>query len=223
MAFEVANSERFRVHSTGNISINSTTDSGQRLQVTGDTLLKGSGNTSATQSITIQNSDSTNLFRTYNDGTIAFGTIGSTIIAPADIGTGAVLLGANARALLFRSEIGTGNGYQFWFSNQNIGGNSGQIGGTNGVIRITSGFAPASGGGVFNTFIIQNTINQTGGANGITRGLYVNPTLTAAADWRSIEWSNNSGWGLYGAGTANNYLGGNTLIGATNVISSAFK
>jgi hypothetical protein len=58
-------------------------------------------------------------------------------------------------------------------------------------------------------------INQTGGANGITRGLYVNPTLTAAADWRSIEWSNNSGWGLYGAGTANNYLGGDTYIGTT--------
>jgi hypothetical protein len=60
-------------------------------------------------------------------------------------------------------------------------------------------------------------INQTGGANGITRGLYVNPTLTAAADWRSIEWSNNSGWGLYGAGTANNYLGGSLGIGATTL------
>jgi autotransporter-associated beta strand protein len=44
--------------------------------------------------------------------------------------------------------------------------------------------------------------------------LYVNPTLTAAADWRSIEWSNNSGWGLYGEGTANNYLGGNLLLGS---------
>jgi hypothetical protein len=41
MAFEVANSERFRVHSTGNISINSTTDGGQRLQVQGTTLLNG--------------------------------------------------------------------------------------------------------------------------------------------------------------------------------------
>jgi hypothetical protein len=47
--------------------------------------------------------------------------------------------------------------------------------------------------------------------------LYVNPTLTAAADWRSIEWSNNSGWGLYGAGTANNYLGGSLGIGSTTL------
>jgi len=37
--------------------------------------------------------------------------------------------------------------------------------------------------------LLNQTINQTGGANGITRGLYVNPTLTAAADWRSIETS----------------------------------
>jgi hypothetical protein len=62
---------------------------------------------------------------------------------------------------------------------------------------------------------VNPTINQAGGANGITRGLYVNPTLTAAADWRSIEWSNNSGWGLYGAGTAANYIAGNLLLGAS--------
>jgi hypothetical protein len=63
---------------------------------------------------------------------------------------------------------------------------------------------------------MTQTINQTGGANGITRGLLVNPTLTAAADWRSIEWSNNSGWGLYGVGTANNYLNGNLSVGTTS-------
>ena len=34
---------------------------------------------------------------------------------------------------------------------------------------------------------IGDTINQTGGANGITRGLYVNPTLTSAVDYRAIE------------------------------------
>ena len=34
---------------------------------------------------------------------------------------------------------------------------------------------------------LSPTINQTGGANGITRGIYVNPTLTAAADFRALE------------------------------------
>jgi hypothetical protein len=91
----------------------------------------------------------------------------------------------------------------------------------NGQSTLISSFAPTSGVAVFNNYQLNPTINQTGGANGITRGLYVNPTLTAAADWRSIEWSNNSGWGLYGAGTANNYLGGSLGIGSTSISASA--
>jgi hypothetical protein len=48
-------------------------------------------------------------------------------------------------------------------------------------------FAPTSGTAIFTGFQVTPTINQTGGANGITRGLYINPTLTAAADFRAIE------------------------------------
>jgi hypothetical protein len=48
-------------------------------------------------------------------------------------------------------------------------------------------FAPTSGTAVLNVLNASPTINQTGGANGITRGLYINPTLTAAADFRAIE------------------------------------
>ena len=86
---------------------------------------------------------------------------------------------------------------------------------------ITKGrFAPTSGTATFAEIRSESLINQTGGANGITRGLYVNPTLTAAADWRSIEWSNNSGWGLYGAGTAYNYLASRLGIGTTSPSSA---
>ena len=84
-------------------------------------------------------------------------------------------------------------------------------------IRLTRAFEPTSGTGTYTSIQITQTINQTGGANGITRGLYVNPSLTAAADWRSVEWSNNTGWGLYGAGTANNYLGGRLGLGNTDL------
>jgi hypothetical protein len=77
-------------------------------------------------------------------------------------------------------------------------------------------FTPTTGTAVWNAYEYNGIINQTGGANGITRGFYSNPTLTAAADWRSIEWSNNTGWGLYGVGTANNYLNGNLGIRTTN-------
>ena len=54
-------------------------------------------------------------------------------------------------------------------------------------INFGSGFAPTSGTATFTTFLINPTVNQTGGANGITRGLYINPTITAAADFRAIE------------------------------------
>jgi hypothetical protein len=62
------------------------------------------------------------------------------------------------------------------------------------------------------------TINQTGTASGIFRGINVDPTLNAITttnSWRSIEWTNSLGWGLYGSGTSPNYLQGNTLIGKT--------
>jgi hypothetical protein len=51
------------------------------------------------------------------------------------------------------------------------------------------------------------TINQTGGASGITRGIYVNPTLTSAADFRAIEVERGK--------VILNSISGNTLIGTT--------
>jgi hypothetical protein len=59
-------------------------------------------------------------------------------------------------------------------------------------LGLTRGFAPTTGTGVFNVINIAPTINQTGGANGITRGLYINPTLTAAVDFRAIEVANGT-------------------------------
>jgi hypothetical protein len=81
------------------------------------------------------------------------------------------------------------------------------------MVDIVGNFSPTSGNATFYDLGIIPIINQTGGASGITRGVFVNPTLTAAANWRSIEWTNNSGFGLYGSGTATNYLAGSLGIG----------
>lgn len=59
--------------------------------------------------------------------------------------------------------------------------------GTNHFFSILPSFAPTSGTTIWNAALITPTINQTGGANGITRGIYINPTLTAASDFRAIE------------------------------------
>lgn len=88
--------------------------------------------------------------------------------------------------------------------------------GTRNSIVFTETVNPSSGTMDFSNVTINPTINQTGGASGITRGLVVNPTLTAAADWRSIEIGNTSGVGLYQSSTSiTNYLAGNTAFGST--------
>ena len=58
---------------------------------------------------------------------------------------------------------------------------------------------PSSGSAEWYGLDLRPTINQTGTANGITRGLYIAPTLTAAADFRAIEVTN--GITILGAST----------------------
>jgi hypothetical protein len=81
----------------------------------------------------------------------------------------------------------------------NLGGNSSDViiypqnhtdtSGTIEPILVGNGasFAPTSGTGVYNFMSLNPVINQTGGANGVTRGIYINPTLTSATDFRAIE------------------------------------
>jgi hypothetical protein len=205
------------IFTTGNLAINSTTDSGQRLQVMGDAFIKGSGNTSATNALLVQNSSSVQSFILNNAGQAMFGInvpSGGTVKLETDgvfrawtqievgqFGTVAI----NTTSL---SKTASGADFFQFINNASHTATSG----TYYFLQLRNTVNPTSGSAVVNGLNLNFTINQTGGANGITRGLYVNPTLTAAADWRSIEWSNNSGWGLYGAGTAPNFLGGNTTI-----------
>ena len=175
--------------------------------------VRGSGTTSATNALLVQNSSATELLKVTDDGFVRLGSAGAGMYAST---SGAVnMSGPN---VAFQSlEVNNPN-YNFTFRNPN--GPQLYTSGTAGIVSIGVGYAPTSGTGVFNQLNLAPTINQTGGANGITRGLYVNPTLTAAADWRSIEFSNNTGWGLYGAGTAPNYLAGRLAIGTTVASSS---
>jgi len=192
------------------------TDGGQRLQVQGDAFIKGTGNGSTTYALTIQSLNGTQIARfqnggviecvTLNPSSIVFNsnpTISSSTSQFYQIGQG----NTDARLEIIRAgNLTTQTSIVDWLSINTS------------TVR---SFAPTTGTAQMNMIRAEIIVNQTGGANGITRGLYVNPTLTAAADWRSIEWSNNSGWGLYGAGTANNYLAGKLLIGTTTVSTFA--
>ena len=54
-------------------------------------------------------------------------------------------------------------------------------------VNVLGSFLPGSGTATYSAFSISTTITQTGGANGITRGLYIHPTIGGAADFRAIE------------------------------------
>jgi len=201
----------------GNLLVGTTTDGGQRLQVQGDAFIKGSGATSATTALTVQNSAGNLCFSVLNNTEVNIGS-------GAYFGSGNIIrVGASGSAAA-NLRFTTSLNYLGFYGDQISTAlflvspsSANNTAGTNLTLwGFTHTFNPTSGTASYINVGIATTINQTGGANGITRGLYVNPILTAAADWRSIEWSNNSGWGLYGAGTAPNYLNGNLLLGSVS-------
>jgi hypothetical protein len=116
-------------------------------------------------------------FTINKNGRISFGAFGSTPSIYAD----------NNGILFTNFAANNQTGYSF-------GNGQGTIvstfGTTNGV-RIGAagnvGFSVSSGTAIYNSLFINEVINQTGTANGITRGLFINPTLTSAADFRAIE------------------------------------
>jgi hypothetical protein len=107
------------------------------------------------------------------------------IAAPASASGAAGMYGLNSGQFLrFDSWNGNTGASCFSFSPTYM---STHTSGTTNVIDQTYTSAPTSGTWGFNMIKLTPTINQTGGANGITRGIYINPTLTSAADFRAIE------------------------------------
>lgn len=77
----------------------------------------------------------------------------------------------------------------------------------------TNSFAPTSGTAEHNVFEDARTINQTGGANGATRGLYIHPTLTAAASYTAIQ--NTVGNNSFNSASGNSNFGGTLSYSVT--------
>ncbi len=55
------------------------------------------------------------------------------------------------------------------------------------ISNSTTGFNPSSGTATHSLLVLEPKIDQTGSASGITRGIYIHPTLTSAVDFRAIE------------------------------------
>jgi hypothetical protein len=153
----------------GNLQIGTTTDAGYKLDVNGTTRVKGSGTTSATTSLLIQNSAGVNLLQVRDDNLLTYAS--------------ALTLSQTGTRTTFSTSGGT-NVNHFRFTT--LSSLSSPTGNTVFLDYIAS-FTPTSGVGTFSALSYTGVINQTGGANGITRGLYINPTITSAADFRAIE------------------------------------
>jgi hypothetical protein len=149
--------------------------------------VRGAGNTSGTNALLVQNSDAASVFAVRDDNVIQFNT---------------------ARPFSGFLTFQTSGGVNL------IGYSLSSINAFTSTTDLTSyitgnpRFHPTSGTGSFTYININSDINQTGGANGVTSGIRIAPTLTSAPNWRSIEWNNTIGYGLYGSGTAPNLLNG---------------
>jgi hypothetical protein len=119
------------------------------------------------------------------NGFIKFGSAGANASAMFPFsGTTYTGVSSSGRGLSFYSFVASVAGDDsFAFT----GSSTSQTSGTHNHLIVTKSFSPTSGTGVYNHLHLSPTINQTGGANGITRALYINPTLTAAADFRALE------------------------------------
>lgn len=170
--------------STGNLLIQSGgtfTDGGQRLQVQGDAFIKGSGSTSATTALTIQNSLSGALFSVRNDGLTTIN--GNTTFLGTIAGSNAgrfVITGGNFAVNITSNNPNNGEGSLITTGAITTTDNQ-----TKNVINVNNAVTSTSASfNTLNGFAFTSTINQT---LGIIRGLYINPTLTASTDFRAIE------------------------------------
>jgi hypothetical protein len=142
---------------------------------TATTHFRGSGSTSATTSLLVQNSTGSSVLTFKDDGTLNLSQ-GSMYASNGSMYASRAFL-TNIDSPFFNT-LSFASGTTFPRFGQTTDA---------GVFLYKGLYNPTSGSGNFDVFYAQPTINQTGGANGITRGLYINPTLTAAADFRAIE------------------------------------
>jgi hypothetical protein len=196
-------SQTMLLYDTGNLVIQNGgvfSDTGERLKVVGNVLvsgsnlvttnstnvLRGSGTTGGTTTLTLNQLGGTALYRFRNDNRLYYGSQGNN--APHI--TISAIAGVN---ILFRAAgnllVDQSNGVYSFTTEESMTQTSGVA---NGVVMDID-FAPTSGTSIVHMLQIATSINQVGGANGISRALYINPTLTSAADFRAIETNVNIG------------------------------
>lgn len=175
--------------------------------------VKGSGDTSATFILNLENGSGTNMLRVRDDGGIHIGpttAVGNGALISASNGSDNPATSTTA-GLRYRSSLNpTSTGVDHFITNYQ--GSKTFTTGNGQTLRVQGGFAPTSGDGTYEFIAVTGSINQTGGSTGVTRGIWVRPVVTNAADYRAVETYNNAGYSIYADGTASGYFAGNVGI-----------
>jgi hypothetical protein len=140
--------------------------------------IHGKGNSASTGNVfLLQNATPTSLFTVANNGNLSFGNI----------------TGGGFSYTWSTGETRFDRGYTVWVQDgvnptvtirgANWLGHASNLA----ALSVAGSYSPTSGSWQRNSIQITTTINQTGTADGITRGMYILPTLTSAADYRAIE------------------------------------
>lgn len=181
-------------------------------------LIKGLG-TGTGETLKLQNSSNTETYKILDNGIHVFGSSLSTpwIFNFSTVAPTPDLAGRNLSFYSFTTTQSAISGRFAYTGEQHTQTSGDQI-----HLYVVDQFAPTSGTATATALQVEPQINQSVGGTGITRGIYVRPTLTSPADYRTFEFNNNSGWGLYGVGTATNYLAGSLSIGTTSTSSKLY-
>ena len=188
----------------GYTQTNTQPNPGTALAIRGTTTTSGSGvlfvtGSSATKLLTIASEVSSSILVVSGSGNIGINTNAptNTLDINGTARVSGVMTFANGSNVNGSGNLTIGSfaihnslGYGTFGGNVTVPINGSSFTSTSGTqigLNFTGSFAPTSGTATYSGFSIATTINQTGGANGITRGLYINPTLTAAANFRAIE------------------------------------
>jgi lysophospholipase L1-like esterase len=129
------------------------------------------------------------LLRLATSGTSVFDvSVGGNLALSGNVTTSAA--GGAATFPLFQSNIPLLTAYTSAFAA--TGTISAAITGSKRIFYDNTTFSPTSGTARYSSFEDNRTINQTGTTTGIIAGIYINPTLTAAVDYRALDVVNGS-------------------------------
>lgn len=160
---------------------------------------KGTSTGNTTYGILHQDSGNNQVFRVADDGTTVIGGATTLTITPTTLtGSSTIQLSTavnSSDSINLRTTGNTGT-VSLSTTSSSFATKIAEVKNT-ATITTTSGsavhlalsgtIAPTSGTLTHTGLHVQNTINQTGTSNGITRGIHINPTLTAASDYRGLE------------------------------------